>query len=156
MDILAIFQDLQRILLSEIEKNIKARDDAQNEANSHGGAKVSRYDTFKEEAQYLVDGYKKKIIDLEHDLSILKGFLSNFSFKDNSCVRLGNFVKTEDEKGNNRFYLYSPSAGGQKINFGNNIIIVITPSSPFGKVLLGKKVNEEINLGIKQKIILIQ
>jgi TM2 domain-containing membrane protein YozV len=69
---------------------------------------------------------------------------------------LGNFVTTEDEKGNNRFYLYSPSAGGQKINFNDNTIIVITPSSPFGKVLLGKKVNEEINLGIKQKIILIQ
>ncbi len=156
MDIIEIFQSLQNDLKLQIQENLKARDEAQIEANSHGGAKVSRYDTFKEEAQYLVDGYKKKILDLESDLLEIQSFLIKYIdiLKDleKKEIRLGSLVTTESDRGIKNFYLYSPSAGGKKITFNGLIIFVITPISPMGKILLGKKIGDEINIGLKQKI----
>ena len=86
-------------------------------------------------------------------LFLLKEFLIklDLNLKQNQVVRLGNVVTTKDEKNVLRHYLYSPSAGGKKIHYDDLIILVVTPISPFGKVLLGKQVNEEINLSIKQK-----
>ena len=36
----------------------------QEEANSHQGAMESRYDTFKEEAQYMVSGQQRRVNEL--------------------------------------------------------------------------------------------
>ena len=53
---------------------IKQRDESQQEANSHG-AMESRYDTFKEEAQYLVSCCNEQIEKLNKN--ILSIFIIN-------------------------------------------------------------------------------
>ena len=49
------------IATAQIEEQEANRKQAQSEANSHVGAMESRYDTFKEDAQYLSAGYEKRI-----------------------------------------------------------------------------------------------
>jgi len=64
-------------LKTDLMRTIKQRDEAQQEANSHVGAMESRYDTFKEEAQYLVSGCNKQIEKLNKDIDILTSFIMN-------------------------------------------------------------------------------
>lgn len=151
-----LFKQLQNSIEIEIQNNIKAQDEAQTEANSHGGAMVSRYDTFKEEAQYLVNGYKKKILELRADLVELQSFLLKINIaSNNSNVHVGNVVITENEKKELKHYLYSPVGGGKKFEVNGIVVIIVTPVSPFGKILNNKSIGDELNIGIKQKIISI-
>lgn len=57
----AVFGRLIEIATAQIEEQEANRRQAQSEANSHIGAMESRYDTFKEDAQYLSAGYEKRI-----------------------------------------------------------------------------------------------
>ena len=59
-----VFETLARITTAQIEEQEENRQQAQSEANSHVGAMESRYDTFKEDAQYLSAGFERRIREL--------------------------------------------------------------------------------------------
>ena len=54
---------------------------AQAEANYHIGAMQSRYDTFKEEAQYLVAAQQIRLINIERDLYLCDEIIYKISKK---------------------------------------------------------------------------
>jgi hypothetical protein len=64
MDKLTVLAHLLSGLEIAISDAESARQDAQTEANYHVGAMQSRYDSFKEEAQYLAAGQTKRIFEL--------------------------------------------------------------------------------------------
>ena len=59
---------------AELERAIDEQKEAQSEANSHVGAMESRYDTFKEEAQYLAAAHGKRIQDLTRAATLMRWF----------------------------------------------------------------------------------
>ncbi len=59
---------LQQELRRMCELAIAGAHEAQQEANYHIGAMESRYDTFKEEAQYLTEAQKLRLLTLQGQL----------------------------------------------------------------------------------------
>ncbi len=99
MNFITIKDELKQFCIIETHRRINnlkvAIDTAQQEANAHKGAMASRYDTFKEEAQYLRGGYEKQLKEALEDLALLK----QIELKYNQRIELGAVVETVETTG---------------------------------------------------------
>ena len=59
----------------------------------------------------------------------------------------------ESDGGNHRSLFLGPAAGGLKVDFNNNEVVVITPDSPLGRDLLGKEVGDVIEIKVEGSLI---
>ena len=68
-------------IIEKVENQIRnaerGQSDAIEESKAHKGAMASRYDTFKEEAQYLAGGYAAQLVELNKILRALKSVRDN-------------------------------------------------------------------------------
>ncbi len=151
---MAIVKEKEKICKKILEMAEKARDDikksqkgAQERANEAEGAMVSRYDTFKEEGQYLAYGLKLRLNELISEVEITKDIISNTPLRENKTVQIATFVTVELESGVEKRFFIFPAMGGSKI--GKNTII--TPSSPIGKALFNKEEGETFQLLLSGK-----
>ena len=67
-----VLMAVQIALEQRLDAAERHREDAQSEANSHVGAIESRYDTFKEDAQYLAAGHERAIARISEQLGALR------------------------------------------------------------------------------------
>jgi len=140
--------DLTKIKEVEIGKASK---DAQERANEAEGAMQSRYDTFKEEGQYLAGGLKLRHEELKASVSILEEILNTSSFEDHVKIQLYSYVEIEFEDGNESSFFITPIMGGENLD---EDILIITPNSPIGTCLIGKEEGDEfqyVAANIKKK-----
>ncbi len=122
------------------------RKDAQNEANQHVGAMQSRYDTFKEEAQYLASAQGLRKSQLDEQLRALKEVRAMLvsNSKPSAIAKIGSIVTLEDEDGVISRYFLAPGGGGLKLDSPAGECIVGTPSSPLGRAVMNKSVGDEV------------
>ena len=52
----------------------------------------------------------------------------------------------EDEEGRQQWLFLAPDAAGLKVDVVGQPVTVITPRSPLGKGLLGKRIDEEVEI----------
>ena len=124
-------------MLHTTERMIK---EAQEEANYHKGAMESRYDTFKEEAQYLVGAQERRKVNLQNSLNDylrLSAILNNqeieFSnVKAGACISLSN-----DEDVKNYFLTPSGFVKGSILVEGD-VYQIISVHAPIISPFLGK------------------
>jgi transcription elongation GreA/GreB family factor len=116
---------------------------AQTEANQHKGAMASRYDTFKQEAQFLADAQRVRLAALREEARALRTLLAS-----DDCARATPRVRVPavvavrtDEQLD--WYLLAPAGGGVVLEEGDSRIKVITPSSRLGRGLLGKTAGDD-------------
>jgi hypothetical protein len=117
----------RRISLLEKEKAA-----AMAEAKFHKGAMESRYDTFKEEAQYLAGGFQKRIDELSAGRTAL--------------LRPGSFGETmELSRGNERkTALISPVLGGETVMAGDAPVFIISAGSEMARALSEAAEGDEV------------
>lgn len=106
----------------------------------------NKYDTTALEASYIAQGQANRAQDIRLSLEVYRS-LTLLEFDDESPVRLTALVTLEDEAGNQRRLFLGPKAGGMKIPDGDGEIVVITPASPLGRSLMGKRSGDEIEAG---------
>lgn len=109
----------------------KAIAESQSEANYHIGAMQSRYDTFKEEAQYLVDAHKLRLIELNMYKSncnqLLRQYQNNIEF--GSKLSLGNLCILNNDI--HRYYFFIlPISSKRKFNYLGNNYSVVSNNAP--------------------------
>jgi len=102
---------------------------SQAEANEHKGAMASRYDTFKEEAQYLAAGYQRQIATLHSVLRILEGV----DIAPKNRGGLGAVIETQDVR-----YFIAASLNGESVHIDGAEFIPISAECPIGEALTGK------------------
>lgn len=92
----------------------QGRQEAQEEANYHGGTMESRYDTFKEEAQYLAGAQTRLIFEFKAAYNQLEHVLrGNVLFdRPHSKVTLASIVIVDDACEKTSAYFISPALGG--------------------------------------------
>lgn len=147
-----IFEKIRDNLNETLAQAEKNRDDAQAEANKHVGRMQSRYDTFKEEAQYLVTAHEARIAELRMALAQIQTMLEHVdTLEAHSTVRIGSVVLIEADTGTQRLHLLSPAGGGIQIENEGKALFVLTPDAPLGKLLLGKEEGDEVELRIGDK-----
>lgn len=147
-------KDAVKILLAKAIKKQKdigeAGKKAQERANEAEGAMKSRYDTFKEEGQYLAGGLKIISQELNDAVAALREAVKMNFLKSVDRVSLYTFVTVEYETINtdesSETYFVTPFLGGEKIR---EDITSIRPGSPLGKALIGKEEGEEFFFDVK-------
>lgn len=106
----------------------------------------NKYDTTALEASYIAQGQANRAQEIRESLEAYRSLMLQ-EFDDDTPVRLTALVSLEDDAGNERRLFLGPKAGGMKIPDGDGEIVVITPASPLGRSLLGRRTGDEIQAG---------
>lgn len=104
----------------------------------------NKYDTRGLEASYIAQGQANRAEEIRQALQQLT--LQTFSAM--SPIRLTALVQLKDDEGRSRLVFLGPAAGGLRLEFDKEKIMVITPASPLGRKLIGKQCGDLIELEI--------
>lgn len=154
----SLLNQLIELTKAEIERAQNAFKVSQNDAIEAEGAMISRYDTFKEEAQYLSDAQRIRILKLETGLVSLRAIeLDESALRKTTTVSVGSIVLLDDGEVSKHYFI-SPFGGGNQISLDGADILVISQESPIAASILGKEIDEEvaINIAGKDKILFIE
>lgn len=139
-------------LIEEIEAQIKnaerGRLDALKESKAHKGAMESRYDTFKEEAQYLAGGFTARLVELGKILGALKS-IRDFP----PTVTKGSsyaIVEAENlDDGSRTKYFLLPAGGGNTYEIGGEQITILSLGAPLAHAFIGAVAGDEVEVKIQ-------
>lgn len=122
-----------------------------HEAATHSESKAEdQYDTRGLEASYLAGAQADRASSLQSDLHLFKTLeIKKFGKKDAITATA---VVTLDCDGKESYYLLMPCSGGLSLQFEGKRIQVITPKSPIGEAILGKKVGDQIAILIQRQV----
>jgi len=136
-------------LTDELEVYFRAANASRAEATHEQNKAESKYDTRGLEASYLARGQSRQAAEIESAIIEFKK-LDARKFGNSEVINLGALVELKSD-GEHIFYFIGPRAGGTEVAHDKKEIIVITPQSPLGEQLLGKKQGDrpQLNLGGK-------
>ena len=138
-------------LTGELELYFRAAQYARAEATHEQNKAEHKYDTRGLEASYLARGQSKQAAELEAAVGEFEK-LTVRAFAEGDAISLGALVALE-HGGEKTLYFLGPRAGGTEIIQDKQEILVITPQSPLGAQLMGRKQGERLDLtfgGAKQ------
>lgn len=129
-------------LRDELSRQSAAAQHARDEAISEESQPENKWDTHSQEAAYLAEGQAKLAAEIESSLEAF-ATLELPDFGPNDPIALGAIVELEAE-GQRSWYLVGPRAGGLEVEVEGRRILVLTPSSPLGRELIGKRIGETV------------
>ena len=118
-----------------------------HEASTHAeNVPDNKYDTLALEASYVAQGQANRAAQLRDSIEIYRQLTAD---EKHAVIRLASLVTLEDEYGATKILFIGPTEGGLKIEQDGNDIVVITPTSPMGRGLLGRSIGDtaEIETG---------
>lgn len=134
------------VALEAVHKNAVDATNLAHETATHGETVAeNKYDTFGLEASYLAHGQAKRVTECEADLATYKKLIiQDFSEKIAIAPGAVIYLQEQEENKNNiqKILFLGPAAGGLKLTFDNEKIMIITPSAPLGKALAGRFAGE--------------
>lgn len=134
----AILAQLQGALATQVNAAHLARD----EAISEESRAESKYDTHGQEAAYLAEGQARIAAEIEQSISHYTA-MPFPEFAPSDPIALGALV--ELSSGSRRhLYFLGPRAGGMELPFEGRRVMVLTPQSPLGHLLLGRRVGDSV------------
>jgi transcription elongation GreA/GreB family factor len=136
----AIVKKITARLTNELGIYFRAAQFSRAEATHESSKAESKYDTRGLEASYLARGQSRQAAELEAAIAEFEK-LPVKKFGADDPIGLGALVELEIG-GENFFYFIGPRAGGTEVLHDKKEILVITPQSPLGEQLLGKKSGE--------------
>ena len=147
----AIIKKITEKLASELEIYFRAALASRTEATHESSKAENKYDTRGLEASYLARGQSKQAAELEAAIVEFEK-LGARKFTAGDGIAVGALVELEhgDESS---LYFVGPRAGGTEVLHDRKEILVITPQSPLGEQLMGKKSGDQPQLtfgGTKQ------
>lgn len=140
----AIIKKIVARLTEELQIYFRAAHASRAEATHEQSKPESKYDTRGLEASYLARGQSKQAAEIESAIAEFEK-LPVKKFGAGDPIGLGALVELENG-GENLFYFIGPRAGGTEVLHDKKGILVITPQSPLGDQLLGKKQGERPQL----------
>jgi transcription elongation GreA/GreB family factor len=131
-------------LRSDLTQQTAAAQLARDEAISEESRPENKYDTHSQEAAYLAEGQARIAHEISQNIAQYASLpLPRFSA--GAPVALGALVGINTGK-DVAWYFVGPRAGGLEITFGGHEVLVITPQSPLGRELVGKRTGDTVML----------
>jgi len=146
----AIVKKIIARLTEELQVYFRAAQFSRAEATHESSKAESKYDTRGLEASYLARGQSKQAAELEAAIAEFEKLPAK-KFAAAEPIGLGALVELETG-GENLFYFIGPRAGGMEILHEKKEILVITPQSPLGEQLMGKKSGDKLQLKLGGEI----
>ena len=132
-------------LEAEFAMQSKAAQLAHDEAISEESRPESKYDTHGQEAAYLAEGQARLAGEAGESINAYR----NCEFPDyqqTDPISIGALIEISSPEQTTRFLL-GPKAGGLELtDLENNPVNLITPQSPLGRQLIGKRVGGSVSL----------
>jgi transcription elongation GreA/GreB family factor len=116
---------------------------ARDEAISEESRAQNKWDTHSQEAAYLAEGQAKLAAEIGSTIE-LYSTLALPEFAEDDLIALGAVVELESVGGSSAWYFIGPRAGGLEIEFEGRTVLVLTPHSPLGRQLVGKRAGEAV------------
>src|SRR5438128_1272244 len=133
--------DLLKSIIDELAKSLQVLEKAARashaEATHESSKAENKYDTRGLEAAYLAGGQARQVKEIMESIKIYEAMAPrNFSAEE--PIDLTALVELEADGSRNTYFI-GPRSGGLEVNYARKDIIVITPQSPLGSNLIGKK-----------------
>ena len=139
---------LKAELIAQLEESLasaRAAHASAIEGSTHEEARAENdKDTRGLEQSYLARGQAQRVAELEAAVGDVTA-LALRTFTASSVVALSALVTTDDD----RQFFIAPAGGGCVLAGG---VQVVTPSSPLGRALLGKRIDDEVELQLPGKL----
>jgi transcription elongation GreA/GreB family factor len=147
-----------RQLQAELARQANAAELAHDEAISEESRAQNKWDTHSQEAAYLAEGQARLAGEIRASLDLY----ASLPFPDLTAtdpIVLGALVQIESGS-RHSWYFLGPRAGGLELSVAGHDLLVLTPSSPLGRQLIGKRVGDIIPStgrgGAPQKIMSVE
>jgi len=129
---------------AELALSAQSARTAHAEATDEQSKAENKYDTRGLEASYLAHGQSVKAAET---LQARQQFseLDLRPYEKGEAIELAALVTLEGEDGAEIYFL-GPRAGGIEVVLGKKTVLVITPHSPFGRQLMGRKAGESLKI----------
>jgi hypothetical protein len=123
---------------------------AAHQAATHEESQAEdRHDTFAIEASYLAAGQAVRVEELDRTIVEFESFLAGTSPR--STIAVGDLVSYACEGAITHAFL-AKNGGGTKLTLDGVTIQVISPTSPLGDELIGRKAGEEFELELRGSV----
>lgn len=133
-----------RHLRDELSRQTTAATMARDEAISEESRAESKWDTHSQEAAYLAEGQAKLATEIGASIELYSA-LPLPDFDATATIALGAVIELEETATRRRsWYFLGPRAGGAQLQSGGREILVVTPQSPLGRQLLGRRVGDSV------------
>lgn len=132
---------LQRDLSTLTAAALSARDEATHEESRP----ENKYDMHSQEAAYLAEGQARMAAELRQNIELFLA-LDWRDWTPNEPITIGAVVTLEGASGDSFHYFMGPAAGGAEVTIHEATVLVITPASPVGRLLLGRRRGDLIPL----------
>lgn len=143
---LRLLNDLHTELARMHEQALASAEEAQDEANYHVGAMESRYDTFKEEAQYLTEAQKLRLLHLKGQMQRCQQLQQRLQQEDVrfSRVQMGALVNLLSPQAQSVWVFIAPAG----LNLYRRdpqlgMVTCVTEDAPLVRHAVGLEVGEE-------------
>ena len=135
-----LLQGIVDSLRDSLEALDKAARASHAEATHESSKAENKYDTRGLEAAYLAGGQARQAKEIMDSIKLYESLVVK-KFGRGDLIDLTALVELETD-GTRSSYFIGPKNGGLEINFQGNEITVITPQSPLGQNLMGKKTGQ--------------
>ena len=148
-----MYRQLKYQLLEELQAELRRMlalaclnaHDAQQEANYHIGAMESRYDTFKEEAQYLTEAQKLRQLQLQGQLHATERLQHALRLRPAPItqVQLGALVAICSPEAKRQLFFLAPAGLNLQSATPAGLVLCVTPDTPLIRHGLGLHLGDE-------------
>ena len=135
----AILQQLN----DELARQTKAAELARDEAISEESRPENKWDTHSQEAAYLAEGQAKLAAEIGASIEVYTT-LPLPDFQADDTIAIGAAVELESAGGSRAWYFLGPRAGGLEVIADGHHLLVLTPQSPLGRQLIGRRVGDSV------------
>jgi transcription elongation GreA/GreB family factor len=142
----ALLKAIVSQLISELEVYLRAAQASHAEATHEQSKAESKYDTRGLEASYLARGQSRQAAEMQAAIQEFEAMQPR-AFGKGELIDVGAVVELEQGK-ERTIYFIGPRAGGTEVTLDDREILVITPQSPLGSQLVGKKQGDRLQLAI--------
>ena len=142
----ALIKKILAQLTAELELYFRAANTAHAEATHEQNKAENKYDTRGLEASYLAHGQSKQAQETKVAIAAFE-MLDARKFGIGEPIDLGALVELE-QQGERALYFIGPKAGGTEVVYDGREVLVITPRSPLGEQLFGKKQGDHLQLSL--------
>lgn len=143
LDIIKQVVDILSDQVKSLEKSLMNTNESINDAP---GAMVSHSDTTRSQLTSVVNAAGNSFSEKLEGLKMLTRFLTvDLSEVVFEKVKQGCIVVIQKDD-TTEHYLILPAGSGIKLKFNDDLITCLTPNSPLGKLIIGKKIGDTFNI----------
>lgn len=136
---------LREHLEAELDSMTRSQKKAHAGATHEEAKPENSKDTRALEQTYLARGLAGRVADLREGLAILDAFNVK-SFSEDEPIAITALVALEREDGGEMIVLIAPTGGGVRLQLKATQARVVTPDSPLGRALLGKRRGDDAEI----------